>query len=196
MLHKLKRSHEGRGGVFAVDQVDPKIFELRYFQRCMECTFCHDSCCQYGADIDEPNVERLMLHAEPLQKRVGYAAEVWTDGEPNEDDEYPRKRVHRLQSLDGSCVFRNRNGRGCQVHSYCLENGLDYHDLKPVVCWLFPLTVDRCILQPSDELVDRSLICIDNGPTLYESQRDEVRFHFGPDLVAELDALCQNGQGS
>jgi Fe-S-cluster containining protein len=193
MLHPLKRSHAGRGGVFAVDRVDPRIFTLRYFAACMDCTFCHDSCCQYGADIDEPNVERILEHAPALAARVGYPPAIWTDGEPASDDEYPRSRVHRLQSLDGACVFRNRSGRGCQVHSYCLEKGLDYHDLKPVVCWLFPLTVDRGILQPSDEVVDRSLVCVDNGPTLYESQREEVRFHFGPDLVAELDALVVPG---
>jgi hypothetical protein len=192
MLLPLKRAHEGRGGVFVVDRVDPRIFSLRYFAYCMQCTFCHDSCCQYGADIDEPNVERLMEHAAVLAPRIGYDAAVWTDGEPNEDDEYPRRKVHRLQNLDGACVFRNRKGRGCQIHSYCLENGLDYHELKPVVCWLFPLSVDQRVLLPSDEVLDKSLACVDQGPTLYASQRDEVRYHFGPDLVAELDEMARS----
>ena len=48
----------------------------------------------------------------------------------------------RTQVKDGRCVFLNRQARGCKVHSYCLDKGLDYHLLKPLVSILFPVTFD------------------------------------------------------
>jgi hypothetical protein len=81
------------------------------------------------------------------------------------------------------------------IHSYALGRGLDYHEIKPMVCSLFPVTFDYGLLHPSNEIVDRSLQCIDDGPTLYRGVRDEIAYYFGAELVAELDAL-ERGDGS
>jgi hypothetical protein len=75
------------------------------------------------------------------------------------------------------------------LHSYALEKGLDYHELKPMVASLFPVTFDGGLLHPSTEIEDRSLQCIDDGPTLYQGVRSEIEWYFGGALVAELDAL-------
>ena len=58
-----------------------------------------------------------------------------------------------------------------------------------MVCSLFPVTFDGGLLHPSNEIADRSLQCIDDGPTLYEGVRSEIEFYFGTALVAELDAM-------
>jgi hypothetical protein len=58
-----------------------------------------------------------------------------------------------------------------------------------MVCSLFPVTFDGGLLHPSNEIADRSLQCIDDGPTLYEGVRSEIQYYFGAGLVAELDGL-------
>jgi hypothetical protein len=79
--------------------------------------------------------------------------------------------------------------RGCQIHAFAATRGTDYHDLKPMVCTLFPCTFDGGLLHPSNEILDKTLQCIDDGPTLYQGVRDEIAWYFGAELVAELDAF-------
>jgi hypothetical protein len=75
------------------------------------------------------------------------------------------------------------------IHSFALDNGLDYHDLKPMVSVLFPVTFDEGLLHPAAEIDDGSLQCAGDGPTLYRGVRSEIPWYFGHDLVAELDAI-------
>lgn len=86
-------------------------------------------------------------------------------------------------------MFLNRRDRGCQLHAFALEKGLDYHDLKPVLSTLFPLTFDDGVLHVMDEVEDRSLVCLGSGPTLYRGVRAELAYYFGAALVAELDEI-------
>jgi Fe-S-cluster containining protein len=157
---------------------------------CMKCDFCHDSCCGYGCDVDVTNVARLEADAEALEAFVGVRRTDWFKGTFHGDREYPGGRYTRTRVVDGSCVFLNRQGRGCLIHSYCLEKGLDFHTLKPLVCSLFPLSFSDGLLFPSAEILDNTLQCIDLGPTLYEGARNDVGYYFGPELLTELDALA------
>jgi hypothetical protein len=75
------------------------------------------------------------------------------------------------------------------LHSFALERGLDYHELKPMVSSLFPVTFDWGLLHPSNEISDRSLQCIDDGPTIYRGVRGEIEWYFGAPLVVELDEM-------
>ena len=77
------------------------------------------------------------------------------------------------------------------LHAYALDEGIDYHELKPMVSVLFPVTFDGGLLHPSNEIADRSLQCIDDGPTLYQGVRGEIDWYFGSALVAELDAFAR-----
>jgi hypothetical protein len=170
-----------------VDRVDTAVFHRTYFMSCMQCTYCHDSCCQYGVDLDVHNVARLHERADDIARFTGVPRERWFTEEWVSDAEFPGGRLTRTRVEDGACVFRNRKGRGCMLHSYALDRGVDYHELKPMVSALFPITFDQGLLHPSSEIVDRSLQCIDDGPTLYRGVRDEIDWYFGPELVAELD---------
>ncbi len=49
------------------------------------------------------------------------------------DPEFPSGAQIRTQAANGACVFLDRKQRGCLIHRYCLEEGLDYHSLKPMV---------------------------------------------------------------
>lgn len=168
---------------------------------CMQCSYCRDSCCQYGSDIDVENVARVEAHAAEIEKFTGVPRDRWFTGEWNDDREFPGGRQTRTRVENGACVFLNRAGRGCMLHSFALERGLDYHELKPMVASLFPVTFDYGLLHPSNEIVDRSLQCIDDGPTLYEGVRSEIEYYFGAELASELDAmkgaiLAQRGEGA
>jgi hypothetical protein len=185
----LSRNYQCRWGVPVVSRVDTAIFTHRYFVQCMQCSYCFDSCCQYGVDVDAANVERLRAHAVELERYTGVPVDRWFTAEWTDDPEFPSGRHTRTRVEEGACVFRNRRGRGCLIHSYALERGIDYHELKPMVSVLFPVTFDDGLLHPSTEIRDRSLQCVDDGPTVYRGIRDEIAWYFGPGLVEELDEL-------
>jgi hypothetical protein len=170
--------------------VDMRIFWLRYFRRCLQCDFCADQCCNYGVDIDVENVARLLAQGPAFDDYVGQPRSQWFSGEPVADPEFPGGANLRTGTVDGHCVFRSAAGRGCRIHAFCLENGLDYHMLKPMVSTLFPLTFEHGVLMPSGEVLDQSLVCAGDGDSLYAGARDELSYYFGGDLVAALDALA------
>jgi hypothetical protein len=189
VIRALSRPYACRWGVPVVDRVDTAIFARRYFMQCMQCSYCFDSCCQYGVDVDAPNVERLRSRADELERFTGVPRDRWFTEEWTDDAEFPGGRHTRTRVEGGACVFRSRKARGCMIHSYAVEAGVDYHELKPMVSVLFPVTFDGGLLHPSNEIEDRSLQCIDDGPTLYRGVRGEIAWYFGDPLVAELDGL-------
>jgi hypothetical protein len=189
VIRPLTQPYTCRWGAPTVDRVDTAIFVRTYFVHCMQCGYCGDSCCQYGADIDGDNVARVEKHAEKLERFTGVPRQGWWTGQWTEDVEFPGGRQTRTAVHDGACVFRNRRGRGCMLHSFALEEGIDYHELKPMVASLFPVTFDGGLLHPSNEIRDRSLQCIDDGPTLYQGVRSEIGWYFGSPLLKELDEV-------
>jgi Fe-S-cluster containining protein len=187
---QLARSYTCVQGAPVIHAVDTAIFELRYFARCMDCGFCNDQCCSYGVDIDLGNVMRLAALGEEFSSRIAAPRSEWFTGEVMQDPEFPTGSYVRTQERDGRCVFRNPAGRGCAIHGYALEKGIDYHDLKPMVSTLFPVTFNYGVLEASSEVHDKSLACAGTGPSIYDGARDELRYYFGDALVAELDAMA------
>jgi hypothetical protein len=169
--------------------VDSAIFTLRYFTHCMSCGFCHDACCDHGVDIDLGNAARLRDLPKDFHDRIGAPPGAWFTGEIVPDVEFAGGLHVRTSVKDGACIFRNAAGRGCTIHAYCLEQGLDYHLLKPMVSVLFPVTFEQGVLTASGEAADGSLVCSGEGPSLYDGARDELRYYFGPGLIAELGEL-------
>jgi Fe-S-cluster containining protein len=189
MIKALQQSYPSRYGTPVLNSVDTEIFVQGYFAQCMDCTFCHDSCCAYGVDVDALTVGRLLAHADDLEPVVGVGRERWFTGEYNTDPEIPGGSYTRTAVIDGACVFLNRQGRGCLIHKFCLDRGLDVHDLKPMIASLFPVTFDYGMLHANAEVRDKTLICYNTGPSLYRSARADLEYYFGPELIAELDAL-------
>jgi hypothetical protein len=172
-----------------IRSVDTRIFHLRYYTHCMSCGFCNDQCCSYGVDIDADNARRLLAMGNDFKAFVGISESEWFTDEIVEDAEFPSGGNRRTRVLGSHCVFHKRDGRGCLIHAYCAVNGLDYHLYKPMVSILFPLTFNYGVLEPSSELVDRSLVCAGDGPSVYAGGRSELAYFFGDNLVEELDAL-------
>jgi hypothetical protein len=191
-LEALSRAFPARPGDLIVTHVDPQIFQRRYFTQCLDCNFCHDSCCQFGCDVDLHNIERLHgEHVAGLEAFLDLPRAEWLHEEILYDAELQSGAFRRTRTANGRCILKNPHGRGCGIHAYCHAQGIDYHDLKPTICWLFPICVDGAALRAASEIVDNSLVCIDQGPTLYRAQRDELLYLYGPELVRELDALEQ-----
>ncbi|MGL4423402.1 MAG: YkgJ family cysteine cluster protein [Gemmataceae bacterium] len=204
MVRPLSRAYVCRFGAPVLDRVDPRIFQLTYFGKCMDCTFCHDACCQYGADIEMPRVEALDKIKDELEAYMKVPREWWFRDDPEDvgilpEPEYPGGAYTRTGVTDlpegrsahneYACVFLDPAGRGCMIHRFALERGIQVHEIKPLVCLLFPLSFDQALLKPAYEFEVEDLICQGPGPTLYESAKDDVRWYFGEELVAELDAM-------
>ena len=185
----LSRAYACRYGLPVLTHVDPDIFRERYFARCMECAFCHDACCQYGVDVDVENVARIEACADELERAIGVPRAEWFTGEECDDADVPGGRLARTSVRGRGCVFLAASGRGCLLHRFALETGRDYHDLKPMISSLFPLTFGEGLLMGSIEVDERELICLDQGATLYRGVRDELAYYFGDAFVAELDAI-------
>ena len=156
----------------------------------MSCNFCADSCCQHGVDVSVVERDRILAHAHELTPRVGLPPSDWFESSTTADADFPGGAATRTAVVNGRCVFLRRDSRGCLLHSLSLENGADYHDLKPIVSTLFPVTFGNGELLCSDELMDSSLVCTGDGPTAYEMARAELAYYFGDEMVAELDRLA------
>ena len=189
-LIPLSTSYPCKLGGPILTQVDKRIFTHRYFRHCLDCSFCHDACCQHGVDIDLDNAARLKALDGKFKQLVAVPEQDWFTTDVMTDPEFPSGRHLRTQTRNGMCIFHDPNGRGCLIHRYCLEEGLDYHSLKPMVSILFPLTFEQGALVPSSEVTDGSLICSGSGPSCYDGARDELAYYFGNVLVLELDWLA------
>lgn len=188
-MRALSRAYPSRYGVPVLRAVDPGIFERRYFTDCLACEFCHDWCCQFGVDADSWHVDRILAHADALEAFTGVARDRWFIDQIEPDPDAPGGSMWRTAVENGACVFLNRVGRGCQLHAFCLQQGIEVHDLKPLVDGLFPLTYEAGVLCPADEVADGDLVCLETGPTLYRGVRDSLRYYFGDELVTELDGI-------
>ncbi|HEV7960286.1 MAG TPA: hypothetical protein VGP01_04600 [Rhizomicrobium sp.] len=169
--------------------VNPAIFSLRYFTHCLDCGFCGDACCDHGVDVDLGNAARLKALPADFHDLIGAPDSEWFADGVTLDPEFPGGAYRRTAVRGGTCIFRNPAGRGCAIHAYCLTHKLDYHQFKPMVSVLFPVTFEQGVLTASGEAADGSLICAGQGPSLYDGARNEIAYCFGPELVAELDGL-------
>jgi Fe-S-cluster containining protein len=185
----LTRPYAAREGAPVLTHVAPRIFTLTYYQPCMECNFCHDQCCSYGVALDLPNKARIEAHAAGIQPLATGGQKSWFKSEVVDDPDFPGARALDTRVVGRGCAFLQPGGRGCSIHRYCIEQGMDYHDLKPIYCSLFPITVDGGYLVPSCEVDEKSLACVDHGATLYQGSRPELLYYFGEEFIAELDAL-------
>lgn len=191
-LASLSRPYVSRYGAPVLAQVETSIFVRRYFGACLACDFCADACCAHGVDVELTTAARILAAADDLEPHVGAARATWFTPEVARDAEFPGGGARRTTVVRGRCVFHNPHGRGCVLHAFCLETGRDYHELKPMVSALFPLTFADGVLCLADDMDDpaRPLVCAGAGTTVYEAQRAEVVWYFGEAMARELDAIA------
>lgn len=192
----LSRPYPSRHDRPTIDRVDTRIFTLKYFSACMDCSFCHDACCQYGCSISPLDAANILKHAPALETRIGRPATEWFDNQWEDNGDFPGGRAMRTRVYeDGGagrspmCVFAGRGARGCSLHAYALEIGLSPYDLKPKDCHLFPLICDGGALAPAMEITEGSLVCQGPGETLFRSVATSLEYYFGSAFVQELKAM-------
>ena len=156
----------------------------------MSCHFCADACCQHGVDVSVVERDRILQRADELEAVIGRTRDTWFEDDLEMDADFPGGGATRTRVVNGRCVFIQPDTRGCALHAMSLERGEDYHELKPMVSALFPVTFGDGVLQPADELVDGTLVCAPEGPTAYEMARFELAYYFGESLVTALDRLA------
>lgn len=189
----LGRQYSSRYGVPVISRVDTNIFRKHYFTYCLQCDFCHDGCCTHGVDFDLLHLDKLKPYRKALEAYTGISSDRWFRKRVTEDEEMPGGGYVRTRVEKGACIFLNRRARGCMIHAFALEQGIDYHEIKPMTDCLFPITFAEGVLYPSSEVDDDSLVCLGTGPTLYQGARNELRYYFGEDLIATLDILAEGG---
>lgn len=158
----------------------------------MQCSFCADSCCQYGVDVSIVERDRILARAEEIVPLARAPQGEWFETEITIDAEFPGGASSRTRVVNGRCVFLRRDDRGCVLHGLALATNTDYHDIKPMVSTLFPVTWGDETLYCAEELVEESLVCAGSGPTAYEMARSELLFYFGNELVLELDQIASS----
>ena len=182
-------SKEYAYGNMAISFVHRDIFLKTYFARCLECNFCHDWCCSFGADIDIQNVEKIQQQREEILPFVRLPEGDWFEPEYTYYEEYAGNQYTRIHPQGPRCAFISKDQRGCGLHRYALSKGMDYHEIKPLVCILFPLSFEEGVLSLAPELDDDSLVCAGDGASAYQSLRNELNYYFGQGFLEELDAL-------
>jgi Fe-S-cluster containining protein len=150
-----------------------------------------DACCQYGCDVDLFERDAILARAEAIKPVL--AAEVrelpWFDeSEPEHDPDVPSGTVVRTAVHGSGCLFLSHDKRGCAIHRASLEQGWDFHGVKPSICRLFPLSYGEGMIVVSDDYHDYSCAYQDDAPTLYQVARDALAALFGPELVRAMDA--------
>ena len=111
-----------------------------------------------------------------------------------EDPDYPSGRHVRTATFtraDGvtGCVFLAHDRRGCAIHRAALEGGWDFHQVKPHICRLFPMSYEEDALVISDDYEDYDCADAAGAPTLYRVARETIGAVFGEALVDALDRV-------
>jgi Fe-S-cluster containining protein len=152
-----------------------------------------------------PRVAALEKYQAELEAYLGVPRRDWFREDPedfgiHEEAEYPGGRYTRTQVVDlptgrsphneWACVFLDPHGRGCRIHRFALERQIPVHDIKPMICLLFPVSFSEGALIPAYEFeLEEELICEGRGVPLYRSARSDIEYYFGLEFVAELDRI-------
>jgi len=106
-------------------------------------------CCTHGAFFsdkgDEKRVKKFAAELTPedwqfydLGHRKSGKLDVVVDDSVGDDD-----RRRRTRTVDGACIFANREGfpagLGCSLHALALRTGRHPVETKPEVCWQLPV---------------------------------------------------------
>lgn len=148
-----------------------------------------DACCQYGADVDVGERDRIRARAGEIARLLVPAAadHAWFTTEERIDPDFPSGRHVRTTRFGDGCVFLAHDRRGCAIHRAAIEGGWDMRGTKPHVCRLFPLSYDSESIVLSDDYTDYSCAYDPSAPTLYQVGRDTLGDIFGAELVAAMD---------
>jgi Fe-S-cluster containining protein len=193
--------------------VDPDIFRFSFAQDCMghacavepDAEDCErpgvqlDACCRYGCDVDLHECDGIRGKAHliaPLLRPELRDPALWFNESEPEESESASGWVVRTGKQDpdkeaGLCIFLGHDKRGCAIHRAAIEHAFPPESIKPAVCRLYPISYGEGELGLADDFNWYNCAHHEGGPSVYRVMRDEIGLQYGPELVAELDALEQ-----
>jgi hypothetical protein len=186
-----------------------------------------DGCCTLGAhfadDEDEQRVGRAVrqLTAATWQHRRAARAGGWVELESPEHVPEGEAPGRKTRVVDGACIFLNgpgfAGGQGCALHVLAEQQGRDFLETKPDVCWQLPLRRQFRTVTRTDGTVytevslgeygrdgwgpgghDLDWYCTSNTEAhvatepVYRSSRAELVALMGAAGYAELAELCED----
>ncbi len=188
MIVKLSKTYKSREGKPVLREIDTDIFSIKCYSSCMSCHLCKDDCCKEGAIADVENVKKILKNEEFLKDKVDINPKYFFK-EVFRDEDFPSGKGTFIPEKNGSCIFINKKGRGCRLHTLLVSQHRDYHELKPIICCLFPVSFEKGELCPAPEFNNKNFICLEGGSSLYDASRNELKYYFGEDFVRELDKI-------
>jgi Fe-S-cluster containining protein len=174
-------------GPVKIHAVEEDIFKIHCVSDCLQFDVCRDICCSYGCDVSRAEMDRIVGHREAIEKLLKLPSDRWFKQHWTKDKDFPSGEFVRSRVHKGKCVFYAHELRGCMLHRFAVQQGFDPHLIKPMVCFMFPATWENGNLLVAGFLSE--LPCDAKGITVYRSQKKEIGYYFGPEIVEELDKL-------
>lgn len=191
MIIKLQKNFTNHAEFPIINKIDTLIFSTRYPKK--ECSpQCNNVCCSGGATMDIYTFNKLLKHRHaPIFRSI-----VWEGYSFQDDPDSPGGKGCYTRFYNNRCMFQNSDW-GCSIHTYCLQNSIDVHELKFFTCCLFPVEVNKIdgvknILTAGYELryPQFDIPCKKNGDiSVYESAKNDIQYYYGEELIYEIEKL-------
>jgi hypothetical protein len=143
----------GPGAAYVHLRGRPLYLDAGAYERVPPCLYgtCRSECCGHGAWVS-PNrravaaahLEAIRPWMEPAHAGLSLDELLPYGGTYPRDRMYPGDPLYQTRIAGGRCCFVSRRpdgNSGCAIHKYADAAGLDWMDLKPSGCVLFPLKV-------------------------------------------------------
>jgi hypothetical protein len=150
---------------------------------------CQDSCCSHGCALDISEVERILLYKDALGQYLEKDAAQWFEQGVNIGEDFPSGYFRRTMVYDEQCVFHDWSSRGCLLHRLALEKGFDPRQIKPMVCFLFPISWDEDYLYVPKYLEE--LPCHNSGGLILDAVMHEIKYYLGEEAATEIRQIKQ-----
>ncbi|MFZ1080361.1 MAG: DUF3109 family protein [Candidatus Kryptoniota bacterium] len=103
---------------------------------------CISRCCRHGVYLDPQERDKILAHAEIIEKYFDETQTKnrgdWFNNDEEEDADFPSGKCVSTEVYNNKCVFLNKNGK-CTIQVAEMEEGLQRFSLKPYYCVLFPI---------------------------------------------------------
>jgi Fe-S-cluster containining protein len=173
-------------------RIGHELVEKRFMPGC-SMSKCNADCCSGGVYADTAEREEILRHADLIRSQMDpgqeHDAARWFEADPIHDVDYPSGRAIGTEVYDERCVFLNREGM-CVLQKAAAAAVMDRYALKPLFCWLYPITIDNGELTLHDPgYAERPECCSyrDEGPlTVFEVCAEELTLALGSEGVEEL----------
>jgi hypothetical protein len=177
-------------------KVDPELLSARFHEDCAMHR-CNGRCCHGGVLADVKEKERILAHAELIQKYLEpqqeQNVELWFDQTVEDDRDFISGKCDGTALGKHGCVFLDSKGL-CALQKTAMAEGMHKFYLKPFFCVAYPVTIDDWVLTVHEpEYANRPECCGSAGTgsqTIFDICTEELEFMLGTEGLEELKNVC------